>query len=469
MNKKRMIVSVWFWMLLGVVAVDSSFAQQKMPEISSLTAKGKRWMPEIPDFNRGGKKNDRHDWNLGPTGARGWMWGMRLRTDYARQILITKVDPGSPADGILQVDDVILGINGKKFDSEARIAFGKAVAEAEKAENRGLLKLIRWRKGKTENVTLQLKVMGTYGPMAPMNCPKSQRILENACRYIEENGIGRGITGHVNALGLLASGNKSYLPMVRDYAHKIRVKDAYSMSSWNMSYMNIFLSEYCLLTGDKAVLPKIREMALYLANGQSRVGTWGHGNAGPDGILGGYGAMCQPTLSCAVSLVLNQKCGIDEPVVEQAIRKAEIFFLHFVDRGNIPYGDHSPREVHDSNGRNSLAVIFFDLLDKYRFKEAIPYIADYVRTMKQHGSEDRIYRVMDALKSFGAAAKSALPELYKTRKYYQENLGPGKPLDFLRWALDKFMKGLNEGIKAIEEATETPKDLRTIADYLEKN
>ena len=53
--------------------------------------------------------------NLGPTGARGWMWGMRLRTDFARQILITKVDAGSPADGMLQVDDVILGINGGKF------------------------------------------------------------------------------------------------------------------------------------------------------------------------------------------------------------------------------------------------------------------------------------------------------------------------------------------------------------------
>ena len=170
MNKKRVIVSVWFWMLLGIMAIDSSLAQKKMPE--------------IPDFTRGGKKNDRHDWNLGPMGARGWMWGMCLRTDYARQILITEVDSGSPADVILQVDDVILGINSKAFDSDARIAFGKAITEAEKAENRGLLKLIRWRQGKTENVTLQLKVMGTYGPMAPMNCPKSQRILDNACRYI---------------------------------------------------------------------------------------------------------------------------------------------------------------------------------------------------------------------------------------------------------------------------------------------
>jgi len=830
MNRKRTIASTCVWMLLGAVVADCSLAQDKIPEIPGLTAKGKKWMPEIPDFTRGGKKNDKHDWNLGPTGARGWMWGMRLRTDYARQILITKVDPGSPADGILQVDDVILGIDGRKFDSDARIALGKAITEAEKAENGGLLKLMRWRNGRTEDVTLQLKVMGTYGPMAPMDCPKSQRILDNACRYIEKNGIGRGITGHVNALGLLASGRAKYLPMVREYTHQIEVKDAYEMSSWNMSYMNIFLSEYYLLTGDKAVLPKIREMALYLANGQSRVGTWGHNNAGPDGILRGYGAMCQPTLSCAVSLVLNQKCGIDEPVVEQAIRRAEIFFLHFVDKGNIPYGDHSPREVHDSNGRNSLAVILFDLLDnpdaywfyarmtvasygereeghtgnfwgflwgplgamragpeaaaafikelewffdlerrwdggftyqgganmsgaehttpgwdttgarilmyamslqklhitgkglqaekaltgkeledtllagrdyntwfregyidadtydalssdellkrlntwsppmriraakalakkpggfigplkkmlasknrdtilggiygleyqkqkaepaidalvgllthddvwvrfragcalcgigkaardkavpvmlkmatrtfvddpremnqryisyvlwgggvngapygllqrdmegvdhdllvpaikkmirnedgltrsfvarairmmsfeeltplwpdvvyglqnpapsgimfnadiretcmnvlvKYRFKEAVPYIAEYVRTMKQHGSENRIYRVMDTLKSYGAAAKPALPGLYEARTYYQENLGPGKPLDFPQWALDKFMKGLNEGIKAIEEATETPTDLRTIQDYMQE-
>ena len=110
-----------------------------------------------------------------------------------------------------------------------------------------------------------------------------------------------------------------------------------------------------------------------------------------------------------------------------------------------------------------------NVLVKYRFKEAIPYCAEYVRTMKQHGSEDRIYRVMDTLKSYGAAAKSGLPELYKTRKYYPENLGPGKPLEVPKWALDKCMKGLNEGIKAIEEATDTPEDLRTIKDYMEQD
>ncbi|MCP4454592.1 MAG: PDZ domain-containing protein, partial [Planctomycetes bacterium] len=362
MNKKKMIVSACVWTLFVGVVVDCSFAQKTVSEIPGLTEKGKKWFPEIPDLTGGGTKSDKHDWTLGPTGARGWMWGLRLRTDYARQILITQVAPGSPADGKLAVGDVILGINGRPFSRDARIAFGKAITEAEKSKNRGRLRLLRWRKGSRKNVMLQLKVMGTYGPTAPMACAKSQKILDNACAYIVKNGIGRGITGHVNALGLLASGRKEYLPLVRDYARKIRVKDAYEMSSWNMSYMNIFLSEYYLLTADKTVLPKIKHMALYLANGQSRVGTWGHGNA-INGLLQGYGAMCQPSLSCVVSLQLNQKCGIDDPVVEKAIRKSEIFFHSFVNKGNIPYGDHSPREVHDSNGRSSLAVIFYDLLD----------------------------------------------------------------------------------------------------------
>ena len=29
--------------------------------------------PLIPDFTQGGKKDDSHDWLLGPTGARGWV------------------------------------------------------------------------------------------------------------------------------------------------------------------------------------------------------------------------------------------------------------------------------------------------------------------------------------------------------------------------------------------------------------
>jgi hypothetical protein len=343
-------------------------------DMPKFTPKGEREfkMRPVPDFTQGGKKDDKHDWNLGPTGARGWMWGMRLRTDFARQILITSVDKGSPADGVLQPGDVILGIGGKSFDGDARIAFGNAIGIAEQPENKGILKLTRWRGGKSETAELNIGVKGSYGALAPFDCEKSQKILKDACDYMIRKGIGNGIVGHVNALGLLATGKEEYLPLIRDYARSLKVEDAMDMSSWNMGYMNIFLAEYYLVTGDKEVLPEIRQMALYFANGQDRVGTWGHGNAGKDGILLGYGSMCQPTLSVAVSLLLDKRCGIDDPVVEKAIRKTDIFFSTFVDRGSIPYGDGTPDDVHDSNGRSSVAVIFYDLLNR---PEAYDYFA----------------------------------------------------------------------------------------------
>lgn len=335
-------------------------------EMSQLTNNGKRKFSQhpVPDFTKGGKKDDKPDWNLGPTGARGWMWVMRLRSDLSRQILITKVETGSPAEGVLKVGDVILGIDGKLFNSDARIAFGRAITQAEKEENKGILNLTRWRDGVTETVQLNIGVMGSYSKLSPFDCPKSKKILDNACKYIVKEGLTNNIQGYVNGLALLSTGKEEYLSMIRDFARSLKVEDAKKMSSWNMGYMNIFLAEYYLVTGDKEVLPKIREMALYLANGQSRVGTWGHNNAGENGIIQGYGAMCQPSLSVAVSLILDQKCGIDDPVVAKAIQKSDIFFSTFVGKGSIPYGDQVPDKVHDSNGRSSLAVILFDLLNK---------------------------------------------------------------------------------------------------------
>jgi len=369
--KNSPIISFVTYVLVCVVLFSEVLlAQRDVLKVNDLTDKAKRKFYPVPDFTKGGKKNDRHDWNLGPTGARGWMWGMELRTEFARQILITKVDKGSPADGVLKVDDVILGVNGRNFKSDARIAFGKAITEAEKSKNRGKLNLVRWRDGKTENVMIQLKVMGEYAKLSPMRCKKSEQIIKDACAYIEKNGIGKRVYGMVNALGLLASGEKRYLPMVMDYIYQLKVEDAYQMSTWNMGYMNILISEYYLLTKDKKVLPKIRHMAKYLAEGQGKAGTWGHNRTLPSGQLPGYGAMCQPSLSCAVSLILNQKCGVTSPEIELAIKRSNIFFSSFVHKGGIPYGDHAPSDVHDSNGRSSVAVIFFHLMnnrDAYEF------------------------------------------------------------------------------------------------------
>jgi hypothetical protein len=115
-----------------------------------------------PDFTQGGKipKGAKHDWNLGATGSRGWMFTDRFATTKARQILITKVENGSPAAKVLRVGDVILGIDGKPFSYDPRTEMGKAINTAESEENAGALSLIRGRDGERKNVGLTLSVMG---------------------------------------------------------------------------------------------------------------------------------------------------------------------------------------------------------------------------------------------------------------------------------------------------------------------
>ena len=54
------------------------------------------------------------------------MFSDKLVTTDARQIKVTKVAKGSPANGVLAVGDVILGVGGKPFSYDPRTEFGKA-------------------------------------------------------------------------------------------------------------------------------------------------------------------------------------------------------------------------------------------------------------------------------------------------------------------------------------------------------
>jgi len=117
------------------------------------------------------------------------------------------------------------------------------------------------------------------------------------------------------------------------------------------------------------VLPAIREFSVKIAQGQSAVGTWGHGMAWPDanngavnGRLGGYGALNQAGIICHLSMALAKKCGVQDEAVDRAIDKANTFFGFYAGKGAIPYGDHNPAwHVHDDNGKNSIAAVLFDV------------------------------------------------------------------------------------------------------------
>jgi HEAT repeat protein len=345
--------------------------------------------PVPPDLTQNPEIDRKGTYNLGATGLRGWIYtkpanyldSLQGRTTLAaRQILVTHVGAKSPADGVMQVDDVILGVAGKPFSDDARKSIAIAIQEAEKESNNGILTLTRWRAGKTDEVQLKLNVLGTYGATAPYDCPKSKRIFEEACEVLEKEPLSESWHGAVNGLALLATGNPAYLPKLQEFAHKmgpttlkLELKDG--MVIWDWGYRNLFLCEYFLATGDKAVLHAINEYTVTLAKGQSMYGTFGHGisRLTPEGKLHGsippYGPVNMAGLPANLSVVMGKKCGVKDPEVAPAIARAAGFFGYFVDKGAIPYGEHEPWPYHENNGKNSITGVMFALQDN-KVKEA---------------------------------------------------------------------------------------------------
>jgi hypothetical protein len=358
---------------------------------SSSFAAGKSDQTPPPDFTKGDAipAKAKHDWNLGATGLRGWMHSDTMVTSDARQIAITKVEPKSPADGVIAVGDVILGVGGKAFSFDPRTEVGEALTAAETEAGGGKLILTRWRAGKTEDVVLKLPVLGNYSPTAPFDCPKSKRILEQGCEviaarmgasdYANQDPIPRSL----NALALLASGDVGYMPQIKKEAEWAAAYSSDSMQTWHYGYVMMFLGEYVAATGDQSVMPGLKRLALESAKGQSAVGSWGHGFAKPDGRLGGYGMMNSPGVPLTISLLLAREAGVKDPAVDLAIERSARLLRFYIGKGAIPYGDHHPWiENHEDNGKCGMVSVLFSLLGESKGAEFFSRMS-----IASHGAE----------------------------------------------------------------------------------
>jgi len=319
--------------------------------------------------------------NLGPTGARGWIHGHTRTTADSREILIKSIEPGSPADGILEPYDVITGAavpaDGppsnwatapqlKPFDSDARLSFARAITWAETEAAGGKLRLLRSRDGKTTEVIIQLQVMGSYSATSPFDCPKSERIVKHAADFLATNmpvdGYAPGVGEPLHAALLFACGNDAYLDHFRRSAMRMSIHHSISTAgheTWRWGNTNTFLCEYYLATGDERVLPTIRQYSKALADGQCNPGTWGHSTV-PDFIPPGYGSLNSSGVVCFLSLALAKQCGIDYSDI--ALERSIKFYGSYAGRGSIPYGDHPPAYDATSNGKNGATALAFHLL-----------------------------------------------------------------------------------------------------------
>ena len=352
----------------------------------AASAFGADYPTSPPDLTKNNAVDRSQTYNLGATGMRGWIYtraannldsGQGRTTLISRQILVTHVGKKSPADGVIKVDDIILGVAGKPFTDDARKSLARAIQDAEKEANRGVLNLQVWRAGKISNQAITLKVMGTYSATAPYNCPKSKLIFEEACKVLDKEPLSAGWTGAVNGLALMATGETKYLSKLRKYAREIAPKslelNSAKVDTWGWGYRNLFLCEYFLLTGDREVIHAIEQYTISLAKGQSLYGTYGHGGSDLNGYgelhgsIPPYGPVNAAGLIANISIVMGRKCGVKNPEVEPAIDRASRFFGYYVDKGAVPYGEHMPWPNHDNNGKNAMAAMLFALQgDKVR-------------------------------------------------------------------------------------------------------
>ena len=339
---------------------------------------------QVPDLTKDAATINRElTYNLGATGLRGWIYtkaadnldaAQGRTTTASRQILVTHVGAASPTDGVVKVDDVILGVEGKLFNDDARKSIAMAIQAAETEAKGGVLKLTVSRGGTVQELSIKLAVMGTYSETAPWDCAKSKRILEDACKVLEKEELTADWAGPIKGLALLATGNPEYLPKVKEFARRLaaiavdpnkKPEGFVWGDTWAMSNRNLFLCEYFLITKDKEVLPAITKNTLMLARGQSMYGTFGHGFASltKDGKFNGsvppYGPVNQAGLPANLSIVMGKKCGVKSSEVDQAIVRAAGFFGYFADKGAIPYGEHAPWPYHENNGKNALSAVMF--------------------------------------------------------------------------------------------------------------
>jgi hypothetical protein len=381
----RMNHPVFFVLMSWAIALTMAL----LPTVHAASAGG--GMP-APDFTKGDPipTGAKHDWNLGATGARGWMYCEKMGTTDARQVFITAVDTGSPADGVLAKGDVLLGVRGSPFAFDPRTELGKALTAAESQAGGGKLTLTRWRAGASEEVTIQIPVLGDYAATAPHGCQKSALILDRGCRLLAERMAAADygkkqtpITRSLNALALLARGDAADLPLVKREAQWAAEFSADGMQSWLYGYIMTLLSEYVLATGDTSVMDGLSRLALDTARGQSAVGSWGHKFARPDGRLFGYGMMNSPGIPLTIGLVLAREAGVKDPSLDLAIERSALLLGFYTGKGAIPYGDHHPwTQTHEDNGKCGMAAVLFNLLGEARGAEFFSRLS-----IASHGAE----------------------------------------------------------------------------------
>ena len=308
--------------------------------------------------------------NMGPTGAR----GILNEQSYTVKYIFKK----SPAEGVLELDDEVLGANGKRFSEHtfggANINnglegplqdLGLAIEDSEGED--GVLKLMIQRDEEKMEVSIQLEKLGRFTDTFPVNCEKTNILKERAYQYLLDHPGGLDSQGRcVATLAMISSDDKKVFRAGKDMALLWNEPYKDETWAWHLGFQGVALSEYHLLTGDRKVLKTLKSTMGLLEGAQWKapVNHWkvekmkkpvsqaeldkhqnlydgGFGHAPYWFIVerggGGYGPMQWPTCLALMTWQLAGDCGVEfDPAAPE--RSYQFLDHGTTEAGKIAYG-----------------------------------------------------------------------------------------------------------------------------------
>jgi hypothetical protein len=293
----------------------------------------------MPLFNPFPNVTDKKPWlvrNLGPVGI-----GINLiRPGMTMQI--HNIEPGSPAEaaGKLVKGQIIESINGVVLkESDPRIILGDIVTEAEATDGKVVLKI---QGG--EDVTVNIPVMGRYSETWPVNCAKSDKIVRNLADLLAKEE--KPSWGSV--IFLLSTGEEKDLEVVRKWMNAV---ETIGGNNWEKGYRGAGICEYYLRTGEKRMLPLIKEMTEELRVHMYSGGWSGRGAPAAFTYSTGTGQVHASGVHCMTLLLMAKLCGVE--VDEYMFDEAFAQFYRFAGHGNVAYGNGLPEGGFRDNGKTS--------------------------------------------------------------------------------------------------------------------
>jgi len=378
--------------------------------------------------------------NLGTTGAR----AVLKETSF----VVKYIFAGSPADGRLEMEDEITGVNGTPFGKHTFGKFygmgyehgyegpimdlGNAIEDSEGGD--GTLNLDVIRSGKPVVVRVKLAAIGRFSDTYPLDCPKSAKLADDATQYLLDHTTDHSRQIHEEAkvgLALLARGKEKE---AEDLAMKwVELPDE-KLWTWFPAYRCIFLCEYQLKTGDKRVLKTIEELTrrLYLAQvrdpalykdrmhgGQPQAENFLKGGLGHGHRIAGYGTMTITTLMAMLAWELAGDCGIEIDRTHLDIAY-DCIHQHTHESGYMGYrfatGAYSPV------GRQGLSIIVHQLAGDRDADDYVKRVTKHLaksKTRLNDGHGDNVQAVFWGLLGIQLSGdKAAIREMFDYNKAF---------------------------------------------------